>query len=87
LENYKKIQLLNGNKLSNENINNYLNECYSELKKFINIKGGNKKILVKTKKYNKKIYLKTYKRKNTKKTNKKTKKRKLIRKKKLTRKY
>jgi hypothetical protein len=87
LENYKKIQLLNGNKLSYENINNYLNECYSELKKFINIKGGNKKILVKTKKYNKKKYLKTYKRKNTKKTNKKTKKRKLIMKKKLTRKH
>ena len=85
LENYKKIQLLNNNKLSYENINSYLNDCYSELNKFItNIKGGKKTLLVKTKKNKKKLHLKTYKRKIH---NKKTKKRKLIKKKKLTRKY
>jgi hypothetical protein len=85
LENYKKIQLLNNNKLSYENINSYLSDCYSELNKFItNIKGGKKPFLVKTKKNKKKLHLKTYKRKTH---NKKTKKRKLIKKKKLTRKY
>ena len=74
LENYKNLQLLNNNKLSYENINSYLSNCNSELDNFINLKGGKKIVLVKTKKYKKKLYLKTYKHKNIKKANKKTKK-------------
>ena len=74
LENYKNLQLLNNNKLSYENINSYLSDCNSELSKFINLKGGKKILLVKTKKNKKKLHLKTYKHKNIKKANKKTKK-------------
>jgi hypothetical protein len=74
LENYKNLQLLNNNKLSYENINSYLSNCNSELDNFINLKGGKKIVLVKTKKHKKKLYLKTYKHKNIKKANKKTKK-------------
>jgi hypothetical protein len=74
LENYKNLQLLNNNKLSYENINSYLSNCNSELDNFINLKGGKKIVLVKTKKYKKKLYLKTNKHKNIKKANKKTKK-------------